>query len=415
MAIFQNDPFPGTDYTQFLNWKKVTTPAGQTFYEVPGQPAYVYDPVASNASGRKVFRANPSLAISKQQEEEQRLKDAQEQESFNRSPLGQVLPVAASTGGLIAASQLGAFGGNSSVPAVAALGQGTTSLGSAAAQGATGGLSAPNVLSASRVPLEGGAVAPVEGLGVTPYLGLAGAGLGAYGLYNAINSNDTKSGALSGAGLGLGLGAAAPLVGLGPVGWGGLAGMAALGALGGGGLTSILGHKTTRERQQDTTERLLEQAGNDPVAQSYVQGMREQFKSAPPDPSKPFAGGKYGSWDEYKKAGLEASDLTGVEGNIDTYTPQEWARLNFEQQKAITQANIDSGLYYSEDGGVKISDKKKAQENKDAVLKGFNAGVQTVAQTPAQAAAQGAIQTKKPYVTPLPAGQVVPTTTIVRR
>lgn len=131
--------------------------------------------------------------------------------------------------------------------------------------------------------------------------------------------------------------------------------------------TGLLGHKSTRDRQADVTDRLMEQSGNDVNAQNYVSGMRKQFESAPTDPSKPFAG-KYGSWNEYEKAGLEAGDLTGVEGNIETYTPQVWANLTQEQRQAVTQKNIDSGLYYSEDGGVKIKDPATAKQNLDAVL-----------------------------------------------
>jgi hypothetical protein len=113
---------------------------------------------------------------------------------------------------------------------------------------------------------------------------------------------------------------------------------------------------------------LLKEAKGDPVAEAYVQGMRQQYDSAPPDPSKPFAG-KYASWDEYQKAGLEAPDLTGVYGNIKTYGP-EWAKLTQEQRVAVTQLNINDGIYKSKKGEVEITDQEKAKKNLQAVLGG---------------------------------------------
>lgn len=202
-----------------------------------------------------------------------------------------------------------------------------------------------------------------------PYLGLAGAGLGAYGLYNALDNNDKTSGALSGAALGGGLAAAAPLVGLGPVGWGGLALAAALGAGGGFGLTSLFGHESTRDVAKKHTGQLQGMGKDDAAWQNYVKGMRTQYNSAPPDPSKPFHGGKYGSWDEYKQAGLDAADLTGVYGNLKTFGP-EWAKLSFDDQKKVTQGIIDAGLYNSKKGEVEISDANRALQIRDSILNG---------------------------------------------
>jgi hypothetical protein len=161
-------------------------------------------------------------------------------------------------------------------------------------------------------------------------------------------------------------------------------------------------HKTTRQHAQENTKELMDAGKDNPAYQAYVQGMREQYNSGPKDPSKPFAG-KYGSWDEYVKGGLEAGDLTGVYGNIKTYGPA-WASLTPEQRQAITQANIDSGIYTSKKGEVEITDEKKAKENYDNVLRGFQVGASATtkpapviaATTPAQAAAQGA--TKTPVV-----------------
>lgn len=134
------------------------------------------------------------------------------------------------------------------------------------------------------------------------------------------------------------------------------------------GLTDKLIRKTTRQYAQEKTKELEGVAPDDQQYQDYVAGMRAQYNQAPPDPSKPFAG-KYGSWEEYKEAGLEAPDLTGVYGNIKTYGP-DWAKLTQEQRIAITQANIDSGIYDSKKGDVIITNEDRARENFNNVLRG---------------------------------------------
>jgi len=212
------------------------------------------------------------------------------------------------------------------------------------------------------------AVAP----GLGSYLGIPGAILGAKGIFDATQMKDKKkaalAGGLSGGGMGLGLSAAAPLLGLGPIGWGGIALMAA----GGAGLGGLLAHKSTRDVAKEHTAKLAGQGGGDSVWQDYLGGMRQQYNSAPTDPSKPFAG-KYKSWDEYKKAGLEAGDLTGVYGNLNTFGP-DWAHLNFDQQKAVTQALINGDLYQSKKGEVVVTDKARAKVLADQALAAFANG-----------------------------------------
>jgi hypothetical protein len=149
---------------------------------------------------------------------------------------------------------------------------------------------------------------------------------------------------------------------------------------------------STRDIAKKHTKDLMSVAPEDATYQNYVAGMREQYNSAPPDPSKPFGGGKYGSWEEYKKAGLMANDLTGVYGNIKAYGPQ-WASLTEEQRQAVTQANIDAGLYNSKKGEVEITDEAKAKQNYDNVMKGFQAG---------------AVAATKPAVVPVVAPKLAP-------
>jgi hypothetical protein len=129
-------------------------------------------------------------------------------------------------------------------------------------------------------------------------------------------------------------------------------------------------HQSTKGKQQERTGQLLQQS-DDPAWQNYVAGMRLQKPTeGQQNKSKPFAGGKYGSFDEYKKAGLQADDLTGVYGNLDAFKPDyaetkgvpNWAQLSFDQQKAVTQRLIDENMYSSKKGDVVIADKEKARK-----------------------------------------------------
>lgn len=132
-------------------------------------------------------------------------------------------------------------------------------------------------------------------------------------------------------------------------------------------LRSKLFHQSTKGVQEMHTGQLLQQS-EDPTWQNYVVGMRAQVKEGPKDKEKPFAG-KYKTFDEYKKAGLDANDLTGVYGNLDAFKPAyadkagmpNWAKLTFDQQKAVTQRLIDEDMYSSKKGEVVIKDKEKAR------------------------------------------------------
>ena len=133
-------------------------------------------------------------------------------------------------------------------------------------------------------------------------------------------------------------------------------------------LRARLFHQSTKGTQLMHTGQLLQES-EDPTWQNYVAGVRAQIKEGPKDKEKPFAG-KYKTFDEYKKAGLQADDLTGVYGNLDAFKPNyaekagvpNWANLNFNQQKAVTQRLIDENMYTSKKGEVVIADKEKARK-----------------------------------------------------
>lgn len=121
------------------------------------------------------------------------------------------------------------------------------------------------------------------------------------------------------------------------------------------------GHRSTRDRARGNTSELLDKFKDDPQYQDFVKGMRAQYDSAPPDPSKPFGGGRYATWDEYTRAGLDAGDLTGVKGNLDL--GQEYTRLTPEQKKAFTQMQIDKRRYNSRKGEVESTDINAARND----------------------------------------------------
>ena len=298
MAIVKNDPFPGTDYTQFSTWKKVVTPAGQVFYVVPGNEAYVYDPVASNASGRKVFRANPTAAIAKDQEAEDLKKKQINQQLQNSSPLGQALPVAYGAGGIILANQFTPAAAKTATQQILEQ-QAAQQLEKQAAQKLieqqaaqqvtqTGAQEIAPVVTEQAIGSEAAPVAAETAgsiganaaeLGVGPLAAIAGATyLGGKSAYDMLKGKNDKST-------------------LGMVGRGTL-GIAT------GGLSEIARpffmKPSTRDIAKGHTSDLLNVGTDDANYQNYVKGMREQYNSAPVDPSKPFAG-KYNSWEEYQK------------------------------------------------------------------------------------------------------------------
>lgn len=127
------------------------------------------------------------------------------------------------------------------------------------------------------------------------------------------------------------------------------------------GFGGILGHKSTKDVQKEHTQGLKGQGVDNAAWQQYVSGMRQQHENGgPPDPSKPFAG-KYESWDAYKEGGLEAGDLSGVYGNMDTFGP-DWANYSDQQRNDITQTLIDNNLYDSKKGEVIVTDPEKAKQ-----------------------------------------------------
>lgn len=249
------------------------------------------------------------------------------QQSQQQSPVGGLGDLAGNAvkGGLVAEALPSAGASSAAFPVGTAINGGT-------------------LMSDGTIAAAGTEAAPLSGFslaGAAPYVGV---GLGALaigkGLKDLLQGNKTKG--LEGWGGRIGLGVAT----------GGLSEVARAFGLG--------SHKSTRDVAKGHTSDLLSRNKDDARYQSYVSGMRKQYDSAPPDPSKPFAG-KYATWDEYKKAGLQAGDLSGVYGNINTFG-KDWTDLDQGQREKVTQALIDADLYQSKKGEVNITDQAKAQE-----------------------------------------------------
>lgn len=160
-------------------------------------------------------------------------------------------------------------------------------------------------------------------------------------------------------------------------------------------------HQSTKGVQEMNSVQLLQES-TDPQWQSYVVGMRAQVKEGPKDKERPFAG-KYKTFDEYKQAGLDANNLTGVYGNLDAFKPSyaakanvpDWSKLTFDQQKAVTQRLIDEDMYSSKKGEVIIGDKEKARKIYEEMAQTNFAG------TPGAQQVQGSMPIQRPK-----AGQV---------
>lgn len=426
MAVFKNDPFPGTNYGQYLSWQKVTTPQGQVLYIVPGNSAYVFDPVASNATGRKVFRPNPQKQIEDQANADKQQQELLDQQKFNQSPLGQVLPIAAGTGGLLAANQLmkpgvtavGSLGEKGilmsdgtikGAGAVANAGANTSGLGAAAAQGAQGtgaNLAGGTVLSTnvdgsalvqladgSTITTPAGSFAPaaqggaevvnsaspmfgaggswfnstasIMNPGTLAPLNIAGGALGAYGAFKASQMGNKKQGITSGALSGAAAGAALSPATLGlsiPIG-------AVL-----GGLAGAAAHEKTKDRSARRYGEIAE-ASNNPAYQTMLkQGMDEDISGID-------------TWDKGdSKADAPIDLLTRSYGVLKTFGP-DWANYTPEQQRSVISALVDKDLINSKQGSYLIDDPTQARQVADTILRPQGA-----------AAATGATQGATPVV-----------------
>lgn len=202
-----------------------------------------------------------------------------------------------------------------------------------------------------------------------PYLGAAGAALGAYGTYRNLTGHPTaKAGAMSGAALGGGLAAMAPLLGLGPVGWGGLALAMALGG-GGGAVLGKLGQKWNPDHWMD------EQNAVKGLANKGITGWDLYSKSQPvltkgrskdqlinrsfatdyigKDPTAGWVNNKFAQSRNEKD--LRPEDIWGYSAFGQKYGNDWFGKFNEGQRKNIAQAYLDAGAVSEGKGAIKLN------------------------------------------------------------
>lgn len=363
----------GIDYADYGRWEKIVGSSGQTYYKVPGT-GFLYDPFLSDMKKRPVIFTDPRAKAEKLRKQEKMAEDA-------ASPMGQIAPVLGAAVAPIAAKQAAAWAfptaaeklaeakaaaelakitGTAAevVPAEQALqagAQAAASTSAAVAGAATpvqqlstgamlmsdgtiaGGGGAVQAINGASATSGAGAGGAAPGVGLTPYLGVAGAGLSAYGLHNAIEANDPKGAFLSGAGLGGGLAAAAPLLGFGPLGWGAL-GLMALGGAGGLGLQQLLGQKSTKEIQAERWADVGHSSMN-PVGGDYFAGT-------------PGVQDRNEKW------------LTpdAIRNNPDNYhAASDWDQWSKPQQDQFLSTMLAEGKVQEKKGGIYYDDARAAE------------------------------------------------------
>lgn len=96
----------GIDYGQYASWVKTKGPNGEDWYKVPGNTGMVYDPYLSNLKGNVQLHRDPTTALSEQADAKAKQDALLNAQQNAASPMGQLLPVAGSIAGLVAANQL---------------------------------------------------------------------------------------------------------------------------------------------------------------------------------------------------------------------------------------------------------------------------------------------------------------------
>lgn len=369
----------GVDFNQYKNWQVVNTPSGGTYYAVPGT-AFVYDPFLSQAKGQIVLYQNPTPQLEQQQqaeaEREQQLK-LQQQAS---DPVRQLIPIAGSTAGIIGSKYAidALTGGSAAANTAGGANLAAQGANQAFAEGA--GMAAPEIISASQIPAGGASTAAnlgaEAGLGITPYLGVAGAGLGAYGTYQGIKNHDPLGAGLSGAGMGLGLGMAAPLVGLGPLGWGAL-GLMALGGAGVGSLgafASALGDKDQWKTEGKRLSKLAEQGINIPeplMAITQLKKGRSKDELINFEQQK-IDQGMYGNTSFAKsrnESDLKPQDIWGSAAFFEKFGNDWLNKYSEAERQQIAQKALDSGAVREHKGTIDV-DWNKVNLNTEGATQG---------------------------------------------
>lgn len=170
-------------------------------------------------------------------------------------------------------------------------------------------------------------------------------------------------------------------------------------------------HQSTKGKAMERTGELVNMGKDNQAWLEYISKVR-----TPDDPDNPNNADnryvqKYGTFENYKRAGLVADDLIDVYGNLKTFGPN-WLNYTPEQRKAITQALIDNGLYDSKKGDIIVTDQEKAREIANQVVgaPGPTTTTTTGAKPNSTPTVQQVVQRAAPNLTP-PSNQPAPNPT----
>lgn len=385
----------GIDYSQYANWKTITAPTGAVYYIVPNS-GYVYDPFLSSVKGRPVLFTNPSPQVEERDkakaEKDKAIKAAEEA----ASPMGQLLPVVGSVGGLVGANYLAnalapsteaaASVAGAAVPTVASAAPAATSaapsmlsqagdwvgtqadaVGSWINGGSGGGFgggaaSTPaEAFASSAMPTPGsasfvGPIAPAAqsgwslgGVGSAGnYLLPVAGGLGAIDLF--ANERTGTRGALQGAASGAALGSY-----FGPMGAliGGGIGL-------GAGLLNRFGDKDMWKTEGNKLRKLSEQGVY--VPDQFLNNNLKQGRSKEELIAEAKAtGGNVQFAEDRKESSLRPQDIIGY-ASFAQKDPQ-WFRKPLQQQLAIAQQALDAGAVREHHGTIDVDWNKMPEVN----------------------------------------------------
>lgn len=178
----------------------------------------------------------------------------------------------------------------------------------------------------------------------TPYLGAAGAALGAYGAFQGIKNKNPLGAALGGGGIGLGLNAMG--YALGPVGWAAALGAPALLALG----NKFFDQKSTKEYQQERWGKLAESSS--PAMQQYANQYLQYMQNAPEEHKE-----RGRNFDALQAAGqLRPEEVWGAQGIMKSMGNDWLTKYSEQQRRDISQEALKRQMFRGDKGDIGLVD-----------------------------------------------------------
>lgn len=369
----------GVDFSEYMNWRKITAPTGAIYYVVPGT-GYVYDPFLSASKGRPVLWTNPQPSVDEKKKVEDERQAQIDLVKRQASLAGQLLPVVGPAAGTIgakyaidalgpatnveklaeakAAADLSNLGGvaQATTPATEAFTQGA---GLASQAGEAVGVQSLNnggvlmsdgsVTTASALESGASSAPAVAPSALSQGLGALGVAAGAYGAYKGFEDKNPLTAGMGGAGIGLGLNSLG--YALGPWGW-----AASLAIPAGLALANKLGDKDMWKTERDKLNKLKESGTY--IPDEILQGMPSRgrtkeellgFEQAKIDAGQygntTFAGSR-------KESDLTPQDIWGYSAFAEK-DPQ-WFQRSEAERLSTAQRALDSGAVQEHHGTIDI-------------------------------------------------------------